>query len=60
MIGFLVSGFEVKAGLVRAGECDPVRVTGDGIPAHYYITEIVYLCAVDFHGRDFYGFECRD
>ena len=48
-LGFLVSGFEVKASLVSAGECDLVRVTGDGIPANDYVTVGIDLGAVDFH-----------
>ena len=52
----LVLGFVIKASLISAGECDSVGVTCDGIAAHYDITEVVYLCAVDFHGRDFIGF----
>jgi hypothetical protein len=51
-------GFVVEAGLVSAGECDPVRVTGDGITANDYVTVCIDLGAVDFHGRDLgYGFE---
>ena len=53
----LVLGFEVKARLISAGECDPVRVTGDGIPAHYDVTVGIDLCAVYFHGRNLVGFE---
>ena len=45
----LVLGFEVKARLISAGECDSVRVTGDGITADDGVAEVVYLCAVYFH-----------
>jgi hypothetical protein len=46
-------GFEIQASLISAGVNDPVRVTGDGIPAHYDITVGIDLGAVDFHCREF-------
>jgi hypothetical protein len=43
-------GFVVKASLISAGECDTVGITGNGITADDDVAEVVYLCAVYFHG----------
>ena len=46
--------------MIRAGENNLVRVTSYGVPAHYDVTVRVDLGAVDFHGRDLVGLECRE
>ena len=49
LVGFLVLGFVIQASLVSAGENDSVRVSGDGVAAHYDVTVRIDLSRVSFH-----------
>ena len=61
----LVISLEIKASLVAARHDDFIRVTGNRVSAHYYVSVCVDLSAVSFHCLSFccvivYGFAPLD